>query len=147
MILCAGCAAVAIAGVGVCLLAGCSSPMAKLEGERGHTQWITGAEGPVVEVPSVFVLRNRTWGTVRIESMRTDVGTECSTIPPLPAAISGGKSIEVAVIARFPVAAGDGSRKVFLEKSGEPPLVLSIDGRFQPAAPSGGTQPQPVSGP
>ena len=72
------------------VMTGCTSHLAQLEGPRGHTEWITGAGGPTVEVPSVFVLSNRTWGTVHVGSLRTSVSTECSTVPPLPASIGPG---------------------------------------------------------
>ena len=127
------------------VMAGCTSHLAQLEGPRGHTQWITGAAGPTVEVPSVFVLTNRTWGTVHVGSLRTSVSTECSTVPPLPASIGPGKSIEVAVIAKFRPQAGDSVCTVQLETAGEPPLVLTIDGRFQPNSPVDAGTPQPIA--
>ncbi len=128
-----------------CVTVGCTSRLAQLEGARGHTQWITGSDGPVVEVPSIFVLRNRTWGTVHIESLRTSVNTECSTVPPLPAAIGPGKSIEVAVIAKFRPQAGDSVCTVGLESVGDEPLLLTIDGRFQPSSPVDAAVPQPIA--
>ena len=77
--------------------------------------------------------------------MRTEAGTECSTVPPLPASIPPGKQMEVAVIARFPRAAGDAVRTVMLECRGDAPLVLRVDGRFQPAAPADAKPPQPIA--
>ena len=126
------------------VMAGCTSHLAHLAGSRGHTEWITGAGGPTVEVPSVFVLSNRTWGTVHVGSLRTSVSTECSTVPPLPASIGPGKSIEVAVIAKFRPQAGDSVCTVQLETAGEPPLVLTIDGRFQPSSPVDAGAPEPI---
>ncbi len=127
------------------VMTGCTSHLAQLEGPRGHTEWITGAGGPTIEVPSVFVLSNRTWGTVHVGSLRTSVSTECSTVPPLPASIGPGKSIEVAVIAKFRPQAGDSVCTVQLETAGEPPLVLTIDGRFQPSSPVDAGTPQPIA--
>jgi len=127
------------------IAAGCTSHLAQLEGARGHTEWITGSDGPTVEVPSVFVLSNRTWGTVHVGSLRTSVSTECSTVPPLPASIGPGKSIEVAVIAKFRPQAGDSVCTVHLETAGEEPLVLTIDGRFQPASPADAGTPQSIA--
>ncbi len=127
------------------VMTGCTSHLAQLEGSRGHTEWITGAGGPTVEVPSVFVLSNRTWGTVHVGSLRTSVSTECSTVPPLPASIGPGKSIEVAVIAKFRPQAGDSVCTVQLETAGEPPLVLTIDGRFQPSSPADAGAPEPIA--
>lgn len=135
-------AAIAIVALGA---GGCTSRMAQLEGARGHTEWISGGDGGTAEVPSVFVLRNRTLGWVKVESMRTEAGTECGTVPPLPASIAPGKQMEVAVIARFPRASGDAVRTVTLESKGDEPLVLRVDGRFQPAAPVDAKPPQPIA--
>lgn len=130
--------------------AGCTARMAELEGERGHTEWISGNAGPSVDVPTIFTLRNRTWGTVRVESLRAPVGAEVSTVPPLPASIGPGKTMEVAVIGRFRREAGDSHLRILLESSGEEPLPLTVEARFQPTAPAGGpVAPQeiaPVSG-
>ena len=94
-------AAAALAGACVAL-AGCTARLADLEGPRGVTQWITpppqGADD-AVDVPATFVLRNRSLGTVRIESLRVPIGTEVTTEPALPASIGGGRSIAVTVLA------------------------------------------------
>ena len=49
------------------------------------------------------------------------------------------------MIARFPRASGDAVRTVTLESKGDEPLVLRVDGRFQPAAPVDAKPPQPIA--
>lgn len=128
-------------------LGGCTARLADLEGSRGVTEWITppaAGAGDEVEVPATFVLRNRALGTVRVESLRVPIGTEVATEPALPASIGGGKSIAVTVLARFRASEGDQVRSVKLETSGQPPLELTVDGRFQPAGPRDAGEPQPI---
>ncbi len=143
-----GAGATLAAAAGACVaLAGCAARLADLEGPRGVTQWITpsarGADD-AVDVPATFVLRNRALGTVRVESLRVPIGTEVTTEPPLPASIGGGRSISVTVLARFRASEGDQVRSVMLETSGQPPLELTVDGRFQPAGPRDAGDPQPI---
>ena len=136
------------AAVAACAaLAGCTARLADLEGPRGVTQWITppaGGRDDAVDVPATFVLRNRSMGTVRVESLRVPIGTEVATEPPLPASIGGGTSIAVTVLARFRPSEGDQVRSIKLETSGQPPLELMVDGRFQPAGPRDAGEPQPI---
>jgi hypothetical protein len=139
-------ATAALAGACVALV-GCTARLADLEGPRGVTQWITpppqGADD-AVDVPATFVLRNRSLGTVRIESLRVPIGTEVTTEPALPASIGGGRSIAVTVLARFRASEGDQVRSVKLETTGQPPLELMVDGRFQPAGPRDAGEPQAI---
>lgn len=127
---------------------GCAGKLSDLEGPRGATEWVTAApgagDGPI-EVPAVFVLRNRGLGAVRVESLRVPISTEVSTDPPLPASIGGGKSITVAVVAKFRPSEGDAVRTVRLETAGDVPLELMVDGRFKPAAPADTAPPQPIA--
>jgi hypothetical protein len=112
--------------------------MASLEGERSVGIAFTpvqGAQAPV-EVPAVFTLRNGTWGGIRIESVRAPVGTEVSTIPPLPATIKGGSTIEVAVITHFRPGTAGGSRRILLECAGQPPLELRVASTTERPAPA-----------
>jgi len=134
----------------VVVAGGCAGKLSDLEGPRGTTEWITAGPGPadgVVEVPATFVLRNRGLGAVRVESLRVPVSTEVSTEPPLPASIGGGKSLTVAVIAKFRASEGDAIRTVRLETAGDAPVELMIDGRFKPAAPADAAAPQPIAAP
>jgi hypothetical protein len=129
---------------------GCAGKLSDLEGPRGTTEWITAGPGPadgVVEVPATFILRNRGLGAVRVESLRVPVSTEVSTDPALPASIGGGKSLTVAVIAKFRASEGDAIRTIRLESAGEAPVELMVDGRFKPAAPADDAAPQPIAAP
>lgn len=143
-----GAGAALAAAAGACVaLSGCSARLADLEGPRGVTQWITPpAQGTddAVDVPATFVLRNRAFGSVRVESLRVPIGTEVVTEPPLPADVGGGRSIVVTVLARFRASEGDQVRSVKLETAGQPPLELMVDGRFQPAGPRDAGEPQPI---
>jgi hypothetical protein len=127
----------AASGAAALLLAACASPMASLEGERSVGIAFTpvqGAQAPV-EVPAVFTLRNGTWGGIRIESVRAPVGTEVSTVPPLPATIKGGATIEVAVITHFRPGGKGGVRRILLECTGQPPLELLVASSTERPAP------------
>jgi hypothetical protein len=70
-----------------------------------------------------------------------------STDPALPASIGGGKSLTVAVIAKFRASEGDAIRTIRLESAGEAPVELMVDGRFKPAAPADDAAPQPIAAP
>ena len=127
---------------------GCAGKLSDLEGPRGVTEWITpgtGEAGAEVQVPAAFVLRNRTIGTVRVESVRVPISTEVTTEPPLPASVGPGKSLAIGVIAKFRAADGDAIRTVRLETAGQPPIELTVDGRFKPAAPADAAPPQPIA--
>jgi hypothetical protein len=130
------CVAVACAS----LLAACASPMSALAGERAVGVNFTGAPAgggaaEPVRVPAVFTLHNKTWGGIRIESVRAPVGTEVSTIPPLPATIPGGGRLEVAVIASFRPGGAGGVRRILLECAGQPPLELTVASSTEGPAP------------
>lgn len=141
----------ALLALGAVLAAsGCAGKLSDLEGPRGTTEWITAEAGPadgVVEVPAMFVLRNRGLGSVRVESLRVPVSTEVSTDPALPASIGGGKSLTIAVIAKFRASEGDAIRTVRLETAGDAPVELMVDARFKPAAPADDSAPQPIAAP
>lgn len=126
---------------------GCATPMEGLRGDRGLTSWISApASRPeAVRVPAVFTLRNPTLGSVRIESVRVPIGTEVTTEPPLPARVAPGGTLLVTVVATFRPEEGDRVRRVQLQCAGQPDLVLTVDGRFQPAPPVDSSAPQPVS--
>ena len=119
------------------LLAACASPMSELSGERAVGVGVSiappGGPGEEVRVPAVFTLHNRTWGGIRVESVRAPVGVEVSTIPPLPATIPGGGRLEVAVIASLRPGA---VRTVLLESAGQPPLRLEVASSAERAAPA-----------
>ena len=140
--------AAATACVLACMAGGCAGRLVDLQGPRGVTEWIAGEAGPgerTVDVPATFVLRNKGLGAVRVESVRAPVSTEVRTVPPLPATIGGGRTLEVAVVARLRQSDGDAIRVVKLETAGQPPLELTVDGRFKPAAPTDAKDPEPVS--
>jgi hypothetical protein len=131
-------AALAIAAAAsVALLAGCTATMAELSGERTSTAWVTpAAEGGPVEVPATFRFRNRSLGSVRIESARLAIGTVIETVPPLPATVGPGGTLEVRVTGSFDPEDGDARRSVRLETAGMPPLEMVLEARFVPAAPA-----------
>ncbi len=122
------------------LLAACASPMSEFGGERAVGVTLAaapaGRPGDAVRVPAVFTLHNRTWGGIRVESVRAPVGTEVSTVPPLPATIPGGGRLEVAVIASFRPGGLGGVRTVLLECAGQPPLVLTVASSTEGPAPA-----------
>lgn len=131
------------------LLGGCAGKLTDLAGPRGATEWIAGEAGPgerTVDVPVTFLLRNKGLGGVRVESVRAPVSTEVRTVPPLPATIGGGRTLEVVVIARLRQSEGDAIRVVKLETTGQAPLELMVDGRFKPASPTDAKDPEPVGG-
>jgi len=111
--------------------------MAELAGERTSTSWVTPpAEAGPVEVPATFRFRNRSLGSVRIESARLAIGTVIETVPPLPATVGPGGTFEVRVTGSFDPMDGDARRTVRLETAGMPPLEMVLEARFVPAAPS-----------
>jgi hypothetical protein len=127
--------------VGACaaglVLAGCTATMADLAGERTSTSWVTPpAEAGPVEVPATFRFRNRSLGSVRIESARLAIGTVIETVPPLPATVGPGGTLEVRVTGSFDPSDGDARRTVRLETAGMPSLEMVLEARFVPAAPS-----------
>ncbi|MFO0963609.1 MAG: hypothetical protein U0625_12005 [Phycisphaerales bacterium] len=146
--------ALRLAGAGALALAcaACSSQLSALQGERTVTQWIappaagaTGASGAApaasasptapaetLEVPAVFTLKNPTMGPITVQSVRAPVGVEVSTIPPLPATIRGGATLEVAVIARFRRDRPEAVRRILLETANQPPLELLVQARMKP---------------
>jgi hypothetical protein len=133
------------------LAGGCAGQLKELRGDRVHEAWLSpdAAVAGQAEVPATFLLRNPGLGTVLVESIRTDIGTEVSTEPPLPAKLGTGKSLEVNVIARFRAADGDASRRVLLETRGQESLGLSVGARWAPKPPSDVVSPEslPVAGP
>lgn len=130
-------ARVAAAGVLALALAGCTATMADLAGERTSTSWVTPpAEPGPVEVPATFRFRNRSLGSVRIESARLAIGTVIETVPPLPATVGPGGTLEVRVTGSFDPSDGDARRTVRLETAGMPSLDMVLEARFVPAAPS-----------
>lgn len=127
--------------------AGCAGRLADLDGTRRITAWISPDGGPgeaVAEVTGTFSLRNRSPGTVRVESVRLPVSTEVVTDPPLPASIPGGRTLQVKATCRFRAADGDAVRTLFLETAGQRPLELAVDGRIKPVPPSDAAAPAPV---
>ena len=121
----------------VMLLAGCTATMADLSGERTSTSWVTPpAEAGPVDVPATFRFRNRSLGSVRIESARLAIGTVIETVPPLPATVGPGGTLEVQVTGSFDPMDGDARRTVRLETAGMPSLEMVLEARFVPAAPS-----------
>lgn len=142
--------ALSLAGVGALALAcaACSSQLSALQGERTVTQWIAppaagtpgaapaaaspGAPAETVEVPAVFTLKNPTMGPITVQSVRAPVGVEVSTIPPLPATIRGGATLEVAVVARFRRDRPDSVRRILLETANQPPVELLVQARIKP---------------
>lgn len=128
-------------------LPGCTTPMDRLQGDRGLVSWLSApaSRADMVRVPAVFMLRNPTLGSVSIESVRVPIGTEVNTEPPLPARIAPGGTLLVTVVAAFRPEEGDRVRRVLLQSAGQPDLVLTVDGRFQPAPPVDAAPPQPVS--
>ena len=128
----------AIAGMATAAAAaGCTATMAELSGERSAVSWVTPpAEPGPVEVPAAFRFRNRSLGSVRIESARLVIGTVIETVPPLPATIGPGGTLDVRVIGSFDPADGDARRTVTLETAGMPSLEMVLEARFVPAAPA-----------
>ncbi len=130
-------AAAGVAAAGVLALAGCTATMADLAGERTSTAWVTPpAEPGPVEVPATFRFRNRSLGSVQIESARLAIGTVIETVPPLPATVGPGGTLEVRVTGSFDPSDGDARRTVRLETAGMPSLEMVLEARFVPAAPS-----------
>lgn len=130
--------ALAIAAVAsVATLAGCTATMEDLSGERTSTAWVTPpAEVGPVEVSATFRFRNRSLGSVRIESARLAIGTVIETVPPLPATVGPGGTLEVRVTGSFDPEDGDARRTVRLETAGMPALEMVLEARFVPAAPT-----------
>lgn len=121
----------------VMLIAGCTATLADLSGERTSTSWVTPpAEAGPVDVPATFRFRNRSLGSVRIESARLAIGTVVETVPPLPATVGPGGTLEVRVTGSFDPMDGDARRTVRLETAGMPSLEMVLEARFVPAAPS-----------
>ncbi|MFM8816268.1 MAG: hypothetical protein ACKOHI_00045 [Phycisphaerales bacterium] len=121
----------------VMLFAGCTATMADLSGERTSTSWVTPpAEAGPVDVPATFRFGNRSLGAVRIESARLAIGTVVETVPPLPATVGPGGTLEVRVTGSFDPMDGDARRTVRLETAGMPSLEMVLEARFVPAAPS-----------
>jgi len=111
--------------------------MAELSGERTAVSWVTPpAEAGPVEVPATFRFRNRSLGSVRIESARLAIGTVIETVPPLPATVGPGGTLEVRVTGSFDPEDGDARRSVTLETAGMPSLEMVLEARFVPAAPA-----------
>ena len=138
-------AGVAIVALAV-LAAGCAGRLADLEGSRSVTEWIpAAATGASAEVPVTFVLRNRSLGGVRVESVRVPISTVVECEPRLPATVPAGGELRVMVTGRFWPAEGNRARAVQLECAGQPPLELTIDGRVRPVAPSDAAPPQAIS--
>lgn len=135
-----------MAVVPVMLLAGCTATMADLAGDRASTAWVTPpAEPGPVEVPATFRFRNRSLGSVRVESARLAIGTVIETVPPLPATVGPGGSLEVRVTGSFDPADGDARRTVQLETAGMPSLEMVLEARFVPAAPAQVRPPAAIS--
>lgn len=132
------------------LAAGCAGRLADLAGPRSVTEWVTpeavGGDA-VAEVPASFVLRNSSFGPVRVESAAAPVSTEVRTEPPLPATVGAGRSLRVSVTARFRASEGDAVRRVRLEAAGQAPLELSVEARIKPVPPSDSSGPSAVGEP
>jgi len=137
--------------VAVAVAGGCAGQLKDLRGDRVHESWLApdAAVAGQAEVPATFRLRNAGIGTVLVESIRTDIGTQVSTEPSLPVRLGAGKSLEVSVIARFRAVDGDASRRVLLETRGQEPLGLSVGARWTPEPPSDVVSPEslPAAGP
>lgn len=128
------------------LAAGCAGRLADLDGPRSATEWIpAAAPGASAEVPVTFVLRNRSLGGIRVESVRLPISTVVETEPRLPATVPAGGELRVTVLGRFWPAEGNRVRTVQLECAGQPPVELAIDGRVRPVAPSDAALPQAIA--
>ena len=121
----------------VAAIAGCTATMAELSGERTATSWVTSSPEPgPVEVPATFRFRNRSLGSVRIESARLAIGTVIETVPSLPATVGPGGTLAVRMTGSFDPADGDARRTVTLETAGMPSLEMVLEARFVPAGPA-----------
>ena len=137
----ARCCALAVA-----CLAGCTAHLSDLDGQRTVTEWIPAEAGDrVAELPAEFVLRNRSLGSVRVESLRVPISTVVETDPRLPATIPPGSELRVRVTGKFRPAEGNRVRTVLLETAGDAPLELSLDGRLRPMPPADSAAPQPIA--
>jgi hypothetical protein len=132
--------------VAVACLAGCSARLSDLDGPRSVTAWIPAEAGDrAAELPAEFVLRNRSLGSVRVESLRVPISTVVETDPRLPATIPPGRELRVRVTGKFRPAEGNRVRTVLLETAGDAPLELSLDGRVRPMPPADSATPQPIA--
>lgn len=137
----AGCCVLAFLWVG-----GCTARLADLDGARSVTAWIPAEAGDrVAQLPAEFVLRNRSFGSVRVESLRVPISTVVETDPRLPATVPPGGQLRVRVTGTFRPAEGNRVRTVLLETAGDAPLELSLDGRLRPVPPADAAAPQPIA--
>lgn len=127
-------------------LSGCAAHLADLAGPRSVTAWIPAEPGDrAAELPAEFVLRNRSLGSVRVESVRLPISTVVETEPRLPATVAPGGELRVRVTGRFRPAEGNRIRVIRLETAGDAPLELAIDGRVRPVPPADAAAPQPIA--
>lgn len=122
-----------LAALALSCVGGCTGALKDLDGTHLAVVQVQAATPPastppgtVVEYPTIFNLRNSSWGNVRVESVRVPISTVVETTPELPATIKPGGTLVVKVISKIRQGVPMAKRTIALETKGQEPLKLVV---------------------